>query len=297
MEKELENNQSILSISAEAEIVLEKHAKNQRRKSVTIGTVVAGILMIPVIVCLICNLAVGHALDWFFIVLASLLVTASLTVVPFIAIEKKFLWTLGTFTASLVLLLGVINVYVGGNWFFLATVPVLLGLSVIFAPYVIANIPLTDKLSDKKGILVMLWDTFWLYGVIVVCGLQTTYPGYWKMALVITTFCALFAWIVFGIVRYAKMSFARHPQLMKAGIVTILSGISVILIKDIVDFILYGYYRCSLTGLNWGVWNESTINANVYMIILIVCVMVGGMLMTLGMCLKKRDGDEINVEK
>ena len=69
--------------------VLETHLKQEKRRTFTIGLCTAGILMIPVIVCLICNLAIGHALDWFFIVLASLLLVASLSVVPLMAPAKK----------------------------------------------------------------------------------------------------------------------------------------------------------------------------------------------------------------
>ena len=61
--------------------------------------------MIPVIVCLICNLAIGHALDWFFIVLTALLVVASVTLVPMLVVEKKAVYTVLAFTGTLVLLL------------------------------------------------------------------------------------------------------------------------------------------------------------------------------------------------
>ena len=54
--------------------VLEQHSKKEMKRTATIGIFTASILMIPVIVCLICNLAIGHGLDWFFIVLTSLLV-------------------------------------------------------------------------------------------------------------------------------------------------------------------------------------------------------------------------------
>ena len=66
----------------EKNVVLDAHAKKERRRSLTIGLAMVGVLMVPVIVCLICNLAIGHALDWFFIVLASLLLVASITVLP-----------------------------------------------------------------------------------------------------------------------------------------------------------------------------------------------------------------------
>lgn len=69
--------------------VLTTHEKKERRKTVTIGMITAGVLFVPVIVCLICNLAIGHALNWFFIVLASLILVASITVLPLVAERKN----------------------------------------------------------------------------------------------------------------------------------------------------------------------------------------------------------------
>ena len=56
-------------IEKERDTILSAHAKKERKVTYTVGVITAGILMIPMIVCLICNLVIGHALDWFFIVL------------------------------------------------------------------------------------------------------------------------------------------------------------------------------------------------------------------------------------
>ena len=71
-------------MKAEKNDVIAHHAKTQTRKTLIAGASIAGVLCIPILVCLIVNLAVGHALSWFFIVLTSLLVVASLTVVPLV---------------------------------------------------------------------------------------------------------------------------------------------------------------------------------------------------------------------
>ena len=64
-------------------------------------------------------------MDWFFIVLASLLIVASITVVPLVIPEKRGLWTLASFTGLLVLLLLVTCMFVRGSWFFLVALPIL----------------------------------------------------------------------------------------------------------------------------------------------------------------------------
>ena len=90
-------------LTREAGGVLEHHRKKEKRAAVTAGMVTSAVLLVPVIVCFICNLAVGHALDWFFIVLTALLVVASLTVVPMLTEEHRLSKTVLSFAASLLL--------------------------------------------------------------------------------------------------------------------------------------------------------------------------------------------------
>ncbi len=204
----------------EKETVLSAYAKKERRRTFFIGAGTAAFLSVPMIICLIVNLATGHVLDWFFIVFASLLLVASVTAIPLMAPDHRLLWTMGSFTSSLLLLLLVICIYVHGDWFFLAAVPVCFGLSVLFLPYVIYQIPLPAPLSHSKGVLVMLWDTVWLYAVIFVCGLHAKSPLYWPVALKITTFCVILPWLCFLVIRYLRV----HP-LTRAGIALIFCAV------------------------------------------------------------------------
>ena len=150
----------------EKENVLKHHFRAAKRKTFTVGVITAGVLMIPVIVCLIVNLATGHALNWFFIVLTSLLITASLTVVPLVFESKKLLWTTGSFLGSLLLLLATCCIYTGGRWFFMAAISVLLGTSTLILP-IIAKKYFCDNSFWKrnKGLLVFTSDTILLYSL------------------------------------------------------------------------------------------------------------------------------------
>lgn len=218
--EQLKNDEPETELIEEKNHILNTHFKKERKRTFLIGIGAAGILMIPVIVCLICNLAIGHGLDWFFIVLTALLVTASIIVVPLIVPDHTGLWTLGSFTVSLLLLLLSTCLYNGGDWFFLASVPVLFGLSVVFMPYVIRKLPLPAPLAGHKALLVMIWDTLLLYAVITVCGFHTASPDYWRQALQITTWCALLPWAMLFIIRYTKLQ-----VLVKIGLCAVLVGI------------------------------------------------------------------------
>ena len=64
--KELQDDSVEKTLGKECDHVVLSHEKKVSKKMVTAGSITAAVLLIPVIVCLICNLAIGHALDWFF---------------------------------------------------------------------------------------------------------------------------------------------------------------------------------------------------------------------------------------
>lgn len=259
--------------------VLARHERVQRRKSMKIAITTAGILMIPIIVCLICNIAIGHALDWFFIVLTSLMVFASLTIVPLVVLENKVLWSLGSFFVSIELLFLSICIYTHTNWFFLVSVPLILGLSILFMPYLLRQMGLPSYLEKKKGLIAMLWDTAWLFGVIFVCGFFTSYAYYWHNAILITLFGLAFPWSAFFIVRYLKIKVTT-----KVGIIFILYGILSAISNDIVALIIGN--KVSYMGLwhvNLLVWNSpDVLNANINFLIGLGLIVIGAIVMLAG---------------
>lgn len=220
-------------LKQEAGDVLEHHRKKEKRAAVTAGMITSGVLMVPVIVCFICNLATGHALTWFFIVLTALLVVASITVVPMLANGYRFSKTVISFTASLLALLLVCCIYARGEWFFLAAVPVVFGLSVIFLPFILRQMPLPKPFCHHKGMIVMLWNTLWLYGIIIVCGCYGGGAYYWHNALLITSWCLLLPWTIFVTARYVKC----HP-LTKGGIILVIIGCFCGTVNDVITQIV-----------------------------------------------------------
>ena len=143
-------------LKMEKEIVLSYGAKRFKRRSAAVGSVVSGLFMIPILVCLVVNMATGHGLDWFFVVLASLGVAASLIIVPLIMPENKLLWTFCAFCVSLMVLLAVVCLYAHGSWFWIASSASLFGLSVIFLPFVVKAKPVRKLLEGSSKWLVVL---------------------------------------------------------------------------------------------------------------------------------------------
>ena len=143
----------------EKENVIEYGLRRFRRRSATVGSAVSGVFMIPILVFLILNLISGSAMGWFFIVLASLAVAASLIIVPLTVPEDKAFWTFCAFTGSLILLLAVTCLVSRGDWFWVASSAVLFGLSVIFLPFLIRAKPLQKWIGGiNKALLVLAAD-------------------------------------------------------------------------------------------------------------------------------------------
>ena len=158
--KKIRDNELEHSLRDEKNAVIEYGAKKFRKQSATVGSTVSGVFMIPILVCLIVNLTTGSAMGWFFIVLASLAVAASLVVVPIMAPRgNKAFWTFCAFTASLMILLAVTCLVTRGNWFWLVSSCVLFGLAVCFLPFVIKAKPLQKWVGkSNKAVLVIAAD-------------------------------------------------------------------------------------------------------------------------------------------
>ncbi|MDR3052257.1 MAG: zf-HC2 domain-containing protein, partial [Coriobacteriales bacterium] len=190
----------------EKEDVVGTYTRSIKRKSLLAGICIASLLAVPILVCLIVNIVSDHALDWFFIVLTALLVLASVTVVPLVAEKHKGLWTLGGFTASLAALLLACCLYSGGTWFFVVLVPILFGLSVLFAPFVLYQLPLKGFAARNKGLIALLADTALLFATIIVSRLSFYPSTDWATVFLVAATSLLLPWALFVIIRYARAS-------------------------------------------------------------------------------------------
>lgn len=259
----------------EREDVILRQAKFFKRSSAIAGTVIAGIFMIPILVCLIVNLAAGAALDWFFIVLASLITAASLIIVPLIMPENKLLWTFGTFTASLLLLFGVICIYTQGDWFFVTSSSVLFGFSICFLPFAVYAKPVKALLGSKKGLTVMSLITLFFLLMMFSIGLHANSSEYWHTAAAISLPFLAIAWVLFLFIRYLKIH-----GLIKGGICTILIGVFGFLADTVINNWLG--FKQPLPVFTPFVWTVDTVDGNVKWLILLGCGFVGAVLVALG---------------
>lgn len=156
MLKKLKETEIESDLQSEKQDVLSYGVRKFRKLSAKVGSTVSGLFMIPILVGLVLNLVAGSGMGWFLIVLASMVVAASVIIVPIMVPESKLFWTLCAFTASLMLLLGVICLVSRGNWFWIASSSVLFGFSACFLPFAIKAKPLQKWVGNRNKVLIVL---------------------------------------------------------------------------------------------------------------------------------------------
>ena len=194
--------------------VIQSQSNFFKRKSALIGTVIAAIFAIPILVCLIVNLASGHALSWFFIVLAAMLIPTSLFVVPLMAPKNRMFLTMTSFTASVIILLGVICIYTRGSWFFVAASSVLFGLTVCFIPFIVNRRPVNAYLGNFKGVVAMAACTLTFFIMMICIGFSVGAHSFFPLAMSISIPLVAFVWVIFLVIRYLPFN-----GLIKTGII------------------------------------------------------------------------------
>ncbi|MCL2592990.1 MAG: zf-HC2 domain-containing protein [Defluviitaleaceae bacterium] len=280
--EKMKNNTVDRVLKNEREHVVKNHTQTIKRNTTMIGASIAACMSIPILVTFIINLATGRALDWFFIVLTSLMTAASVTVVPLVVNKNKWLITFLSFTASLTLLLLTCVIFTRGDWFFVTIVPIYFGLSLIFLPYLLIKL----GIKRHKGLIYMLINTFFLYGVIVVSMVYVgSFASFGNSALTILVLPLALVWAMFLVAKYLRVN-----GFIKAGICIALAGAVQPFISGFVERVLgYDGRLIRIFDANLLKWNTShAINSNIDLLIFISCLAMGIILFVIGATRKKK---------
>lgn len=281
---QMQNGSAVNLLGKEANEIISHHNQVLKRKSLTIGGTISAVLAVPMLITFIVNLTVGKTLDWFFIVLTSLFVAASVTVVPIVIEMRKAFFTIVSFTASLLLLLLSSCLYSRGDWFFMASISVLLGISILFMPLLLKQLPkYSNFIKDRIGLFSISIDTLLLYATVITAVIYTNTPDYFLSAILITSYCLTPIWTAFFTIRYTKLH-----ALTKAGIVTIIVGLFYAFTNDIIYWIEGSELTVEIQKAVLSSWTESNFDANSKAVTLIFCILIGVVLIMAGRTLKKR---------
>lgn len=213
---------------------------------------------LALLTCAVVNLAVQHRLSWFFIVWASLMLCASLTLTPAVTVLFPRLErysgaiTFGCFTVSLELLLLVCCLYTHGDWFAVAGVSVLFGLTLVFGPFVLHAMPAPEWLCGRKTSAYLIFETALLILLLLVCRLYT--GGHWFVVASVSVLFGLGFAIVPVLLRQLPLPepFCRHKLLLYFAVQSVMLLLTA-LVAAPGAFLLEGLPVCLLClSLPWG---------------------------------------------
>ena len=191
---EIENN-----LREEKDQVIEYQAKRFKRRSTTVGSVVSGLFMVPILICLIVNLSVGSSLDWFYMVLGGLAIVASWTLVPLMVPRNKLFWSFCAFVLSILFTLAVCCFYTHGNWFFLAASAVLFGFALIGLPFAVRAEPVRAFIGNyNRWILIGAVDLILFANMM---NMITLYTKSFISTVFMALLCAAGAWLLFSTIK------------------------------------------------------------------------------------------------
>lgn len=178
---------------------------------------------------LVCCLYTGG--DWFPVACASTLFGLGLVLLPFLLpalplpgflTKRKTSFYLGVETALLLILLLVCCLYTGGDWFLMASVGVIFGLSLLFTPIFLRQMPLAGPLVRCKATLYLGVETALLLLLLLTACLYT--GGSWFPVAAVSVVFGL--GLVFLPVPLGQLPLpedvGRHKALLYFGIETAL---------------------------------------------------------------------------
>lgn len=174
-----------------------------------------GIALIP---CFICNLAINKTLSWFWIVVSALLLAFTFTNLPKLINKHRLILIPLSMFSALCLLLGVCCAYTGGSWFFVATMSVLFGLTIVFMPIYISKYKIFAKIK-KYNDFVSVGIDFILLNVLLIVVNVYTETNYavegWYTNIALPIVCACY--IILNL--FLSVRFLKINKLLKTSII------------------------------------------------------------------------------
>lgn len=277
--EELKNTTIDTMIKSESAGVLERHAKKERNAAYKAGLIIAFLLLVPIVITFIVSMSSGGGLGVFAVLTASMMLTASLIVIPLMSNQNRMTKSILAGVASLLLIFFFVDRMSGGGEFVLWSIPTIFGLSVVFFPLVIRNIMLPPILSDKKALITMAWDTLWLFLTIYeVCNHFGDIEGM-KAGYTIALILMIGVWIIFLTARYLPVN-----VWIKLGMITMTGCIWTVFANDVYVYFAEHKKQLTVLSVNFSDWSNTTcFNANVYTLILILGGLISIALIIYGM--------------
>ncbi len=221
---------------------------------------------ITLLTCLIVNLAVDGKLSWFWIVLSSLMLSATFTTLPqFVKTYKLLVLTL-TSLATLLLLLAVCCIDTTGDWFWVAAVPVTVGFMLVFLPIYLKAYRFSPFIKRFGELICLLVNSSAVIAMMYVIEhyTETKWVNSVALPLVITSVL-----IVVLVILAAK--YLRINRFFKASVILSVFAAGYPMLLHLTEVVLhqrFGYEMQANYLPNFGNWSDDyIINNNVHALV------------------------------
>ena len=276
----------------------KSQAKKWRALSLTWSLFFYIAYAVALIPCFICNLAINKTLSWFWIVLSALLLAFTFTNLPKFIKKFRLIFIPLSQYLALVLLLGVCCIYTNGNWFWIASLSVFLGLTIIFAPIYIAKYRAFKKIRKYNDFASLFIDFVMLNILLIVINTYTLTNGYtdgwwyFKIAFPIVLSVCLALNIIMSV------RFLKTNRFLKTSVILLLSNAFLYLpplfIKVKNPEIQKEIGEINILKANLFSWQIGvTLEQNIHLIICLTLLFLALVLLTVGLIChcKKRNNE------
>ncbi len=230
LEQNIRNTNIDSIVEKETESVIGRYVKKERSKTWGAGAVIAVILSVPVLLVAVIMAASNASMNFLVlpIVISSMLLAASLTVVPLMSRKERFARLLLASAASIIMIEFFASLYSGFS-FASAAVPTVFGLSVPFMPFVLKADGMPKIFSEKKALSVLTWDIVWLFLTITVCTLPQRENSGLSEGTLFLFVILIFAVIIFAVPIVIK---SKMNKLTKGAILLLTAGLLSAFIRE-----------------------------------------------------------------
>ena len=249
---------------------------------------------VALIPCFICNFAINKTLSWFWIVLSALILAFSFTNLPKLIKRHKLIFVPLSMYLAFVLLIGVCCIYTGGNWFFIPTIAVFLGLIMIFAPIYISKYDCFAKIR-KYNDFVSVATCFVILNIMLIAidlfSVSNGVENHWYLPYALPI--VLVGYLVVTALMCVK--FLKVNRFLKTSIILALSDIFVYLIPLFIKAdntsIQSALDDINIFKADFSNWVGEIIERNVHCIIALVILALAFIFFAVGLFvhLKKRN--------
>ncbi|MBQ8425909.1 MAG: helix-turn-helix transcriptional regulator [Clostridia bacterium] len=244
--------------------------------------------IVALIPCFICNLAINKTLSWFWIVFFSLLLSFTFTNLPKLIKKHKLLLLPLSMYIALCILLATCAIYSNGNWFFVTSLSVLMGLIIIFIPIYISNYKIFSKIKKYNDFISIGIDFVYLNFLLVVIDLYTVLNNYtlnhwyFTIALPIT----ILVYIVLNLL--LSIRFLKINNFLKTSIILFLIDVFAYLPPLFINvknpYIQREIDDCNIFKANFSIWKpEVSLDNNINCIIALTIISFSIMFLICGL--------------